>query len=145
MICGYKNETSGEPVISDEGICVKGQVSNLIKSHGEATGNCIESDRRENTLVCEIASWCPVEIDELPLSKSDGPLIPGAEDYTVFIKNSISFTRFGEDYHRNNMPQGICIYDHQDPGKKIFRISLVASVFNLFEFSRAFCVFRPIQ
>ena len=84
---------------------------------GEATGNCIPSDRKENTYVCEISSWCPVEIDRLPLDKEDGPLIPGAETYTVFIKNSISFTRFGEHYHRNNMPQGICIYEPDDEGK----------------------------
>ena len=57
-----------------------------------------------------------MEIDQLPLDKADGPLIPGAESYTVFIKNSISFTRFGEDYHRNNMPRGICIYEPDDEG-----------------------------
>ena len=89
-----------------------------MKSHGEATGNCILSDRVPDTFVCEISSWCPVEIDRLPLDREDGPLIPGAESYTVFIKNSISFTRFGEDYHRNNMPRGICIYEHDDEGKK---------------------------
>jgi hypothetical protein len=95
-----------------------GHVGNLVKSHGEATGNCILSDRVPNTFVCEISSWCPVEIDRLPLDREDGPLIPGAESYTVFIKNSISFTRFGEDYHRNNMPRGICIYEHDDEGKR---------------------------
>ena len=97
---------------------LSGHVGNLVKSHGEATGNCILSDRVDNTFVCEISSWCPVEIDRLPLDREDGPLIPGAESYTVFIKNSISFTRFGEDYHRNNMPRGICIYEHDDEGKK---------------------------
>ena len=113
VICGYRNET-GQQV--RQGVCVKGHEFNRIKSHGLATGNCIESDRMEDTFVCEIASWCPVEIDDLPLEREDGPLIPGAETYTVFIKNSISFTRFGEQYHRSNMPQGICIYNHTDPG-----------------------------
>ncbi len=118
-ICGYRNASTDQVNITD-GICVKGHVSNLIKSHGEATGNCVESDRKENVFVCEIRSWCPVEIDELPLDMADGPLIPGSEDYTVFIKNSISFTRFGEDYHRTNMPQGICIYKPNDPGRKLY-------------------------
>lgn len=115
-ICGHKNVTSGE-LNTTEGICIKGHVGNMVKSHGETTGRCIESDRAENTLVCEISSWCPVEVDILPLAKEDGPLIPGAESYTVFIKNSISFTRFGDHYHRNNMPQGICVYEHDDPSK----------------------------
>ena len=113
----------------------QGHVGNLVKSHGEATGNCIESDRVENTFVCEISSWCPVEIDQLPLDKADGPLIPGAESYTVFIKNSISFTRFGEDYHRNNMPRGICIYEPDDEGKlhsrPIYNMRLLLRFFSL--------------
>lgn len=124
VICGYKNNATGEVNIT-QGVCVKGHVGNLVKSHGEATGNCILSDRVPNTFVCEISSWCPVEIDRLPLDREDGPLIPGAESYTVFIKNSISFTRFGEDYHRNNMPRGICIYEHDDEDKRqcpIFRL-----------------------
>jgi len=28
----------------------------------------------------------------------------GVENYTVFVKNSIAFPRFGSEYHRNNMP-----------------------------------------
>ena len=108
---------------------LSGHVGNLVKSHGEATGNCILSDRVPNTFVCEISSWCPVEIDRLPLDREDGPLIPGAESYTVFIKNSISFTRFGEDYHRNNMPRGICIYEHDDEGKKKAEIASWIHIF----------------
>ena len=122
----------------NQSVCEQGKVFVLIKSHGnsffqkvrtftflkgifllllgEATGNCIPSDRKENAYVCEISSWCPVEIDRLPLDKENGPLIPGAYNYTVFIKNSISFTRFGENYHRTNMPHGICIYKPDKPG-----------------------------
>ena len=94
----------------------QGEVGSLLKSHGEATGNCILSDRMPDTYVCEIRGWCPVEVDRLPLNKEEGPLIPGVENYTVFIKNSISFTRFGENYHRTNMPHGICIYKPDKPG-----------------------------
>ena len=53
IICGRKNATSGEVNIT-EGVCVKGQVGSLLKSHGESTGNCILSDRMPNTYVCEI-------------------------------------------------------------------------------------------
>ncbi len=81
-----------------------------VKGHGALTGNCVESDREEGIFVCEVMSWCPVEIDRLPLRDEDGPLIPGAENYTVYIKNSVSFPRFGSQYHRNNMPRGICTY-----------------------------------
>ena len=40
----------------------------------------------------------------------------GFEDYTVFIKNSISFPRFGEGYERKNMREpadksAICVYE----------------------------------
>ena len=43
------------------------------------------------------------------------PLL-GFEDYTVFIKNSISFPRFGEGYERKNMREpadksAICVYE----------------------------------
>jgi len=81
-----------------------------VKGHGTQTGRCVPSDRQPNTYVCEVGAWCPVEIDRLPLEVSDGPLIPGAENYTVFVKNSISFPRFGAQYHRNNMPKGICLF-----------------------------------
>ena len=53
IICGRKNATSGEVNIT-EGVCVKGQVGSLLKSHGESTGNCILSDRMPDTYVCEI-------------------------------------------------------------------------------------------
>ncbi len=52
---------------------------------------------------------------QLPLDKSDGPLIPGFENYTVFIKNSISFPRFGNSYTRKNMKDGkICVFKEGD-------------------------------
>ena len=79
-------------------VCREGKVANLVKGHGTQTGNCVSSDRpiddRDDVKVCEIRSWCPVEKDELPLGPDEGPLIPGFENYTVFIKNSISFSRY---------------------------------------------------
>ena len=52
--------------------------------------------------VCEIESWCPIEIDQLPLGKTRA-LMSKAEDYTVFVKNSIAFPFFGDEYVRNNL------------------------------------------
>lgn len=41
------------------------------------TGECVASDRAPVD-VCEIQSWCPVEIDRLPMDpKTEGPLITG--------------------------------------------------------------------
>jgi len=91
---------------------------NLIKSHGPQTGRCILTDKPlkyGNITVCEIQSWCPVEDDQLLLGK-ERPLITGSEHHTVFIKNSIKFSYFGEQYHRNNMPNNrVCLYKFSDP------------------------------
>jgi len=55
-----------------------------------------------------------VEDDQLVLGKKR-PLITGSEHHTVFIKNSIKFSYFGEKFHRNNMPANICVYNFSDP------------------------------
>ena len=86
-MCGYR-DANGDVNIT-EGICIGGEVPSKVKGHGALTGNCVPSDREEGIYVCEVMSWCPVEIDTLPLRDEDGPLIPGAENYTVFIKNSV--------------------------------------------------------
>ena len=87
-----------------------------MRGHGQATGNCVKSDRVENIFVCEISSWCPIENDQF-WDKADGPLISGAESYTVFIMNSISFSIFDEIYQKNNLQRGICIFEPGDEGK----------------------------
>jgi len=90
---------------------------NLVKSHGPQTGRCIPTDKPHkygNITVCEIQSWCPVEDDRLVLGK-DRPLITGSENHTVFIKNSIRFSYFGERFHRNNMASHVCLYNFTDP------------------------------
>ena len=79
-----------------------------------------------NISVCEIKSWCPVEDDRLIMGK-ERPLITGSENHTVFIKNSIKFSYFGERFHRNNMPDKICVYDFSDPSTSmcnIFRLGM---------------------
>ena len=74
--------------------------------------------------MCEIQSWCPVEDDRLILGRSR-PLISGSDEHTVYIKNSIRFSYFGDTYHRNNLPAGICKYRFDQPATwlcNIFRL-----------------------
>ena len=95
-------------------------------SHGRETGECIKSDRdrQEDIHTCEINGWCPVELDILPMLKQ--PIIRGTENFTVFIKNSISIPWFGNElYRRNNMPNGICMFNPKNQSTwlcPIFRI-----------------------
>lgn len=57
---------------------------------GVQTGRCVDSDQRNNTKVCEVKAWCPVEIDITPQT----PLLEEAENFTVLIKNSVTFPAF---------------------------------------------------
>ena len=54
------------------------------------------------TYACEVESWCPIEIDKLPLG-DERALMQKSEDYTVFIKNSVAFPYFGHQFARNNL------------------------------------------
>ena len=56
----------------------------------------------ENQFVCEVESWCPIEQDP-DSNEKYGSLIEGAENFTVFIKNSIAIPYFGEKFIRDNM------------------------------------------
>ena len=54
------------------------------------------------TFACEVESWCPIEVDQLPLG-NERALMQKSEDYTVFIKNSVAFPYFGHQFARNNL------------------------------------------
>ncbi|NXP83216.1 P2RX3 protein, partial [Ramphastos sulfuratus] len=55
---------------------------------GFLTGRCIPYN---GTLrACEIRGWCPAEVDTV-----DVPIMMEAENFTLFIKNSIRFPLFG--------------------------------------------------
>ncbi|XP_067463577.1 P2X purinoceptor 1 isoform X3 [Thunnus thynnus] len=65
--------------------------------HGQMTGVCVNT-----TKTCEVLAWCPVENDhDIP----DPPLLMSAENYTLFIKNSVTFPLFGVT--RSNLVEGI--------------------------------------
>lgn len=75
---------------------------------------------------CEVESWCPIEVDKLPLGRRRALMVK-AEDYTVFVKNSIAFPYFGAEYVRNNLIANKgrpCLYKrpNPDPGCQIFRL-----------------------
>ena len=93
--------------------CIKKRIFNY-KSHGPETGNCIRSDRDDKGVyVCEIRGWCPIELDILPIPNE--PLLKNTDQFTVLLKNSISFPWFGAaTYRRNNMPNGICKFHPND-------------------------------
>ena len=71
-------------------------------------------------------SWCPIEVDQLPLGRKRA-LMVRAQDYTVFVKNSIAFPYFGDEYVRNNLISNNgrpCFYtkDNPDEGCQIFKL-----------------------
>jgi len=109
--------------------CPKGKT--IFKAHGPLTGYCVPSDRPlapNGTFSCEVESWCPIEIDSLPLGKNHA-LMQKAEDYTVFIKNSMAFPYFGEEYARNNLignNKRPCMFkvnaNRENNGCQIFRL-----------------------
>ena len=92
--------------------CKRGRIP-YYKSHGAETGRCVQNDRlksKKDVYVCAISGWCPVEHDELLMDEE--PLVPETEYFTVLIKNAISFPWFHEHkFKRNNMPNGICVYN----------------------------------
>ncbi|NXH23190.1 P2RX3 protein, partial [Bucco capensis] len=64
-------------------------------SSGVLTGRCVPYNRTLRS--CEIHGWCPPEVDTINV-----PVMLEAENFTLFIKNSIRFPRFG--FERANLP-----------------------------------------
>ncbi|XP_061754253.1 P2X purinoceptor 1 [Nerophis ophidion] len=88
--------------------------------HGRMTGVC-----NKTTKTCEVLAWCPVENDnKIP----DPPLLLSAENYTLFIKNSVTFPSYG--ITRSNIVEHIdidyikkCLHDSKtDPFCPIFKL-----------------------
>ncbi|XP_036974450.1 P2X purinoceptor 1 isoform X3 [Acanthopagrus latus] len=76
--------------------------------HGQMTGLCVPA-----TKTCEVLAWCPVENDH---NIPDPPRLMSAENYTLFIKNSVTFPLF--QVTRSNLVEGIdnayikkCLHD----------------------------------
>ncbi|NWR53514.1 P2RX6 protein, partial [Regulus satrapa] len=62
--------------------------SPVVHGNGIKTGKCLMFNTTHST--CEIYGWCPVENGTL----SRKPLLAEAENFTLFIKNTVHFTKF---------------------------------------------------
>ncbi|XP_075760493.1 P2X purinoceptor 1 isoform X1 [Pelodiscus sinensis] len=103
--------------------CTQGKYSR--QGQGIMTGKCVNFNSDDKT--CEIFGWCPVEEDDqipkaapnpsqsLPdilakvLPLSGPPLLLEAENFTLFIKNSITFPKF--KVSRRNLVESITSSD----------------------------------
>ncbi|RXM95446.1 P2X purinoceptor 1 [Acipenser ruthenus] len=106
-------ETAGQK----QGNCTKISYIDFPPS-GILTGKCVEYKGTLKT--CEIFGWCPLENDNhIP----DPPLLMAAENFTMFIKNAITFPRYGVS-RSNVVPfNESCIFHKDtDPLCPIFRL-----------------------
>ncbi|XP_061608125.1 P2X purinoceptor 1 isoform X3 [Phyllopteryx taeniolatus] len=111
---GMCPELPGKHNCSSDADCERGS----FKRH--MTGMCDNA-----TKTCEVVAWCPVENDH---NIPDPPLLMSAENYTLFIKNSVTFPIF--DVTRSNLVEGIdatyiskCLHNPRDaPLCPIFRL-----------------------
>ncbi|XP_063271618.1 P2X purinoceptor 6 isoform X2 [Prinia subflava] len=89
---------------------------------GIKTGKCLMFNATHST--CEIYGWCPVENGTLPRK----PLLAEAENFTIFIKNTVHFTKF--NFSKCNTLQTTdpsyfksCTYDPVfNPSCPVFRV-----------------------
>ncbi|XP_017268165.1 P2X purinoceptor 1 isoform X1 [Kryptolebias marmoratus] len=111
-------ELKGKNNCSSNADCEGGRFKRT--GHGQMTGVCVNA-----TKTCEVLAWCPVEDDhDIP----DPPLLMSAENYTLFIKNSVTFPLFGVT--RSNLVEAIdgkyisrCLFHPtKDPLCPIFKL-----------------------
>ncbi|XP_066513750.1 P2X purinoceptor 1 isoform X2 [Hoplias malabaricus] len=94
---------------SSDADCLKGTFKRT--GNGHMTGKCVNT-----TSTCEVMSWCPIEDDrEIP----NPALLLAAENFTLFIKNSITFPQF--HVVRSNLVEVVnqtyiktCLYDPEN-------------------------------
>ncbi|KAJ8379396.1 hypothetical protein SKAU_G00001740 [Synaphobranchus kaupii] len=68
--------------------CVAGEVD--FDGNGQRTGLCVPYYNHPTNKTCQIKSWCPIE----KYAAIREPPLVAAENFTVFIKNSIHFPKF---------------------------------------------------
>ncbi|XP_066552228.1 P2X purinoceptor 1 isoform X1 [Amia ocellicauda] len=106
--------------VSDDD-CVEGKHKRT--GNGKMTGKCINSS-------CEVFAWCPIEDDRTIPSP---PLLLEAENFTLFIKNSITFPEFKvvRSNLEKNVDLGNCLYHKtSDPLCPIFRLGDIIEMSN---------------
>ncbi|XP_037632135.1 P2X purinoceptor 5-like isoform X1 [Sebastes umbrosus] len=67
--------------------CEEGKM--VVAGNGIKSGRCLRQDEN-STGTCEIYGWCPIERKFKP----QGPLLKNAENFTIYIKNFIQFSKF---------------------------------------------------
>uniref|UniRef100_A0A3P8ZBE1 P2X purinoceptor n=1 Tax=Esox lucius TaxID=8010 RepID=A0A3P8ZBE1_ESOLU len=101
--------------------CTEG--SSDVRGNGIQTGLCVNYS--ETVKTCEVLSWCPLEIDtDLP----ENPLLAAAENFTVLIKNTVTYPKF--NFHKRNILPDVnssylkqCEFNRiTDPHCPIFRL-----------------------
>ncbi|XP_066221521.1 P2X purinoceptor 6 isoform X3 [Saccopteryx leptura] len=112
--------------------CPEGETGTY--SHGIKTGQCVVFNGTHRT--CEIRGWCPVESSTVPMK----PLLVQAENFTLFIKNTVTFSKF--NFSKSNALETWdntyfkrCRYDSlSSPYCPVFHIGdLVAAAGGVFE------------
>ncbi|XP_041096938.1 P2X purinoceptor 1 isoform X2 [Polyodon spathula] len=103
-------------VCKSDSDCEKGK--SIGGENGILTGKCVQYNGTLKT--CEALGWCPVENDH---HVPDPPLLMAAENFTMFIKNAVTFPRYGVS-RSNVVPFNVsCIYHKDtDPLCPIFRL-----------------------
>ncbi|KAM3610976.1 uncharacterized protein V6R79_011580 [Siganus canaliculatus] len=99
------------------------------RGNGIQTGLCENYSTSVQT--CEVISWCPLETNAHPPQPA---LLAAAENFTVLIKNSITYPKF--HFHRRNILPHItssylkkCEFNRlSDPHCPIFRLKHIVSM-----------------
>ncbi|XP_022108433.1 P2X purinoceptor 4-like isoform X2 [Acanthaster planci] len=104
--------------------------------NGMRTGSCVPTPwpYKDVNKTCEIKAWCPIENDKLPRAKV--PVLLEAKNFTVMIKNSISFPAF--NFSKRNIRETAekaylrgCMYDPvNDPLCPIFKLGSIVEMAN---------------
>ena len=91
------------------------------------------TEKYQDTYTCEVESWCPIEVDQLPVVLNGQALMANASIYTVFIKNSVAFPYFGTGYVRSNLIHSPkpCIYKRGEGGDNIDDLNNGCQIFEL--------------
>ncbi|KFO21707.1 P2X purinoceptor 3 [Fukomys damarensis] len=69
---------------------------------GILTGRCVNLSSQQRS--CEVRGWCPTEVDTV-----ERPVMMEAENFTIFIKNSIRFPLF--NFEKGNLPPELTASD----------------------------------
>ncbi|XP_053312785.1 P2X purinoceptor 5 [Spea bombifrons] len=89
-----KQGTCAESFGIPDAVCAKNsdcpQGEPVKAGNGVKTGRCLRTGAVNTTGICEIFAWCPLEKKKKPKN----PLLEKAENFTVYIKNSIRFPKF---------------------------------------------------